>query len=592
MKLSCLYSNKSELFRSIRFREGLNVILGNVRRPEERTEDVHNLGKTLLGQLIDFCLLRRKDPAFFLFKHQERFEEVVFFLEIKTHDEKYITVRRSVARGTKISFMHHLSPHQDFTNTPEASWDHWEVPFERAKQLMDGILDLTAISTWSFRNIIAYSLRTQRDYDNPFKLAKFAGKHRDWKPLLAHLLGLDGLLVQRSYDLQEEITKKQQEVSRLRTEAQGIENWDQLRGLINIREEEVEFFQSQLDTYDFGILDEEINKELVTELDSRLSDLNERRYYLDSARERTESAIEDSAEFDFERIKKLFEQSQVYFGDQLIKDFEELVQFNKALTEERNYYLKEELKHLQAELENVRSEISELNEQRSKALAVLKDRESFSKYRQFTQELVEKKTDLASLRRQEEAVEKLIEARKEEQEKTRELQKIQEDIESNIRNQSERYKSIRHWFNDIVKSVINENAVLYIRQNQEGNPEFKVDLVDEKGKYTSGSEGYSYSRLLCIAFDLALQRTYINERYPHFIYHDGILESVDDRRKLNLIEVIRDYAATGIQHIITVIDSELPYYSDNTRFSFNESEIILYLHDQDMSGRLFRMEPW
>jgi uncharacterized protein YydD (DUF2326 family) len=37
-------------------------------------------------------------------------------------------------------------------------------------------------------------------------------------------------------------------------------------------------------------------------------------------------------------------------------------------------------------------------------------------------------------------------------------------------------------------------------------------------------------------------------------YHDGVLETLDDRKKLNLIDVIRDYAGHGVQHVVTAID--------------------------------------
>jgi uncharacterized protein YydD (DUF2326 family) len=65
-----LYSNKPELFEPIAFRSGLNVVLGEIRLPENKKKDTHNLGKTTLGSLIDFCLLAGRDPRFFLFKHQ------------------------------------------------------------------------------------------------------------------------------------------------------------------------------------------------------------------------------------------------------------------------------------------------------------------------------------------------------------------------------------------------------------------------------------------------------------------------------------------------------------------------------------------
>lgn len=592
MKLSKIYSNIPSIFLPIHFKDGLNVILGNITRPTERTEDVHNLGKTILGQLIDFCLLRKKVSDFFLFKHQERFHEFVFYLEIKLHHNSYITLRRAVDPGTKISFVYHDTRGQDFTDLTSELWDHWNLSFDKSKHLLDGILNLSSIAPWSFRNIIPYCLRTQVDYDNPFKLAKFAGRHKDWKPLLAHILGLNGNLVHKNYELQEDVEKMQQEVSRLEVETQGISNLDKLRGIIDIREDEIKNFEIQLEEYNFDIPDTEINKELVNELDAEISDLNERRYYLNSAFRRTESSLEEPIEFDMSRIEHIFYEANIYFGEQIKKDFEELIRFNKSITEERNYYLKEELENLRNEIYTIDQKLTDLNRRKSHALSILKNRETFSKYRQLCQKLVDKKAELESLRRQEKSLEALEETKRKLQEKKRELEQTQETIEREIQSHTDRYKEIRTLFNNIVKKVINENAILYVKRNQQGNPEFEIVLIDTQGNYTGASEGYTYSRLLCIAFDMALQRSYVNDQFPHFIYHDGAMESVDDRKKLNLIDVIREYAKSGYQHIITAIDSELPRHPDGSTLSFAEDEIILKLHDQDNSGRLFMMDPW
>ena len=78
MKLSRLYTNRPELFTPVDFNAGLNVVLAQIRQPENRAKDTHNLGKTTLGRLIDFCFLAGKDPKVFLFKHFELFKAWFF----------------------------------------------------------------------------------------------------------------------------------------------------------------------------------------------------------------------------------------------------------------------------------------------------------------------------------------------------------------------------------------------------------------------------------------------------------------------------------------------------------------------------------
>ena len=114
MKLSRLYSNKPDLFEPVDFVPGLNVVLAEIRLPENRKKDTHNLGKTTLGRLLDFGFLAGRDAKFFLFKHLDLFKEFVFFLEIELADASYVTVRRSVEEASKISFKKHEASHQDF----------------------------------------------------------------------------------------------------------------------------------------------------------------------------------------------------------------------------------------------------------------------------------------------------------------------------------------------------------------------------------------------------------------------------------------------------------------------------------------------
>lgn len=73
MKLSKLYSNHHQVFSPVKFNPGLNVVMAEIRLPENRKKDTHNLGKTTLGRLLDFCFLSKRDRNLFLFKHEKLF---------------------------------------------------------------------------------------------------------------------------------------------------------------------------------------------------------------------------------------------------------------------------------------------------------------------------------------------------------------------------------------------------------------------------------------------------------------------------------------------------------------------------------------
>ena len=95
-----------------------------------------------------------------------------------------------------------------FDDLPQEEWDHWEVPFDNARTILDAYLDLRWIAPWTYRKGVSYFLRTQEDYRDCFQIQKFfQGKDREWKPYLARILGLDHAAVHEKYVLDELIEK-------------------------------------------------------------------------------------------------------------------------------------------------------------------------------------------------------------------------------------------------------------------------------------------------------------------------------------------------------------------------------------------------
>ena len=173
---------------------------------------------------------------------------------------------------------------------------------------------------------------------------------------------------------------------------------------------------------------------------------------------------------------------------------------------------------------------------------------------------------------------------------------MQTEVERNIEetNDSENdnlFSSIRILFDEIIRSAIDRSALLTVTLNQEHHPEFSAEILDDTGRATSADRGNSYKKLLCVAFDLAILRAHLGTGYPQFVYHDGVFETLDPRKKANLLTVIRNYADEGIQQIITLIDSDTPP-SESGEPAFAPEEIVLTLHDQGISGRLFKIEAW
>jgi uncharacterized protein YydD (DUF2326 family) len=597
MKPSKLYSNRPDLFAPVEFEPELNVVMAEIRLPENRDRDTHNLGKTTLGRLLDFGFLAGRDAKFFLFKHLDRFDTFVFFLEIELLDGAYVTVRRSVAEASKIAFKKHAKRHQDFSALPELEWDHFDVPFDRARELLDSLLDWRALKPWHYRKGLGYLLRSQEDFRDVFQLRKFANAHSDWKPFLAHILGFNAELIAQHYAKEDELKEKEQKAITIRQELGGeIEDAGKIDGLLLLKRQEVDKKQQLLDAFDFRTQDKVDTKQLVDQVDERIAALNQRRYSLTQNRKKVIASLaEDQILFNPDDASELFREAGVYFDGQIKRDFKQLIAFNKAITDERRGYLVEERAELESELKIANSELNTLGKRRSEMLAFLSSTDSFAKYKRFSGEMVTLRADIESLERQREFVHRLQQLRTDirtlAEEKTHLQSAIEADVEAKNADRESLFSKIRLFFNEVVEDVIDQKALLSVVVNQYGHLDFRAELLDDAGVATSADRGFSYKKLLCIAFDLAVLRAHLADAFPRFAFHDGVFESLDDRKKENLLGVIRQYAALGLQLIITLIDSDLPPRADDEPV-FSPSEIVVLLHDEGDSGRLFKMKSW
>lgn len=597
MKLSRFYSNKPELFEAVDFVQGLNVVMAEIRLPENREKDTHNLGKTTLGRMLDFGFLAGRDAKFFLYKYPDRFKDFVFFLEVELEDASFVTIRRGVQEATKISFKKHEAGHQDFSSLPLSGWDHQDVAFDRARELLDGLLDWRAFKPWSYRKGLGYLLRSQEDFREVFQLRKFASKHADWKPFLAHLLGFDASLIALHYEKEEQLSRKQSTEQTIKAELGGsIEDISKVEGILLLKQKEAEKKQELLDAFDFRAQDKEKTKLLVDQVDDRIAMLNRERYSLAQNRKKILASLEeDQILFNPDEAQRLFQEAGVLFKGQVKKDFQQLIAFNRAITDERRGYLQEERAEVEAELKRVGAELTVLGKRRSDVLSFLSESDIFGKYKQVSDDMVALRADITTLERQRGFLHRLQDLRAEIRTLTEERSHLQAQIEADVEKRNSDpnslFSTIRIFFNEIVEEVIDRKALLSVSPNREGHLEFSAEILDESGNATSADRGHTYRKLLCVAFDLAVLRARLDEKFPRFVYHDGVFESLDDRKKESLLTVLHRYTDLGLQSVITLIDSDLPARSDGSSV-FTPGEIVLTLHDEGEQGRLFKMKAW
>jgi len=597
MKLSKIYSNKNEVFEDIIFNEGFNVIFAEVKKPKDKKKDSHNLGKTLLISLIEFLLLKQLDKSHFLRRHFSIFKDFEFYLEIKLLSGKYLTIKRGVTADTKVSFKEHDESKQDFRKLNKNDWTNSDIPIKKAVKILNTYLDLEAISPWEYRKGVSYFLRDQNDYRDVFQIEKFEhNNHKYWKPYLAKLLGFDDKIIGAKYELDDQIeNRKKYKEGYEKSIPVKSEEYDKLKGAIEIKKREVEEISKEIDLFNFYEKELELNKELLDNVELEISEKNDARYNIGFELDKIKSSLSKKIDFNIKEISQIFEETQIYLPNELKKSYEDLVQFNKSLFEERKEYLKKRQGELESELEIIDKSLRSLNLRRAKILEVLRGEETFRKFKSLQRELILTSSNVVKMEAELETLNTVSVIQKEIDSLEEDKNKLVKKINEEIKNGNELYSEIRNSFSSIIKEVLNAFANLYIESNKEGNPEFKADIFkDEKGvEITSAEKGTTYKKILCAAFDLAILKVYSKKKFFKFVYHDGILEGLDNRKKLSLLDLVKTFCVEyGIQYILTAIDSDLPRDDDERKVNFSEKEIIKNLSDEGSNGRLFKMDKF
>lgn len=592
MKLSRIYSNKSENFGPIDFKDGLNIVLA-----QRIVDNAHNLGKSTLGELIDFCLLRETDAKFFLIR-EPIFKDFIFFLEIKLEENQYITIRRSVETPRKIYLNFHNEGIQNFSKLKDEEWSHSHVSFDRAKEILSLHLQWDINEPGGYRKLLHYVIRRQDDYVDVAKVASLAqGKHKYWKPFVAGILGFDDEQIMELYEKREE---EAQNIAYLESykeiiKTENANNEHALSGRLKEIEEEIAQLTESIKSLKFVVIQNKEQEKNLGYLQAEIRKVRKRLFTLKAEAKQ----INDSLESDVEKskiieLKSLFEEVGVNFPDSLAKDFDDLLKFRRAITKDRDIYLRQTLQKINSDIESYDSVLKELDRRYIATAAFIQENGVNEKCTKAMQQIVRLQMEAVEIKNKLVYIGKKKEKESQEKKIRTDINSLKaavnQDVHKQNNNKESHYSLIRKDFSAFISHVLGKTARFSVSANKEGNLEFETVFLAEDGSPTLEDYGNSFRKIMCVAFDLAVLKSHIQKKFPRFVYHDGIFESIDDNIKYRLRDKLYEYSRAGIQQIVTLIDSDLPNGVKPEDFFKGKGQIVLKLNDaEDDSGRLFKL---
>jgi uncharacterized protein YydD (DUF2326 family) len=593
MRLSKLYCNKA--FHNAEFNLDLNVIFADVKAKSSPTSS-HSIGKTKFIKLLDFLLLKKIVPRkHFLTSTKQsdtgmlKFNGYEFYLEVLLNTGSYLTIKRAVAESSKVSLK--LSDGSVNGFEIPRSWDFENIPIDQAMEKFNEFLNFDFFKRnpgLDYRDTINYSLRVpdDGDYTDLFKLSKFTFDEKKWKTFMFSLLGFDNSAVIEKYKIDEEI-KQKDKIIREQEDGFNINSnqKDEIEGFLQVLNKSKVEKIKELDSLNFFNQDNRLIIELVDEIETKISELNKHSYNLQFEVKKITESLKSEFSFDFNLVKEIFGQVQLHFPDQLAKSYEELIEFNKQITVERRDLLRDTLSKKTQELKEIQISLLNLNKDKEKFRDVIQDNSIIKKLKEYQNDLIAVEHDIARHEAQLDSI-KIIETKKTEIEKLSDDLKVAvHKLSSILDNTSgnERYIQIRNYFSGFAQSILSYPAIISISKNSHNNIEYGYRVGE-----TKKGDGNTYRKMLCVAFDLAILAEYSGESYFKFVYHDDVFSNQENKIRVRLLNLIKEYCVKfNIQYILSIIKDDLPRDLNGKPIMFSDDEIIMELHDKDDKGKLF-----
>lgn len=546
---------QEKIIREIPFKKGMNYIVDNSTETDGKGNSV---GKTTVLRLIDICL-GAKERKYIYFSDE---------LGINTQLKEYIHQSKIIAELEVVS---------EFSSNAIVNIFRVEL-FERGKRYINGeklgldnfwkkaseILFNNFNSTPTFRQLIPKFVRIDQKQDND-KFLKFLDVRTPdavYENIYSFLFSFnDKKVSEERLILKEEIKKNENDLKKFKSLHQ-FKNINELTQRLLIINKKIEAINNNLanliNSEKYKLTEKEISEirlkytRLVDELD--LLKFKEKKVEEILKKAKTD----DSLNINKDVLKNLYNETKENFS-KLNKTFEELLEFNKQLLNNKISFYKSQLKKILNEISSTEENIKSLFE-KNKDVIMLIEQNKLDEYAELQRNLMissEEKGTLEEKIKIHNIIESTIEELEDELDQLETNNKIEEVI-----------SEFNDYFTKFSNDITNEDFYLYPT-----GKEFPLAIGSQDTGLSTGTK-----KSVITAFDLAYQKFSEDKiKRPDFIIHD-VLETMDKIAFENVIKIVNQI---GCQYIVAVLNEKISKYN-----SVKEEDIRLTLSETD---KLFRI---
>ncbi len=471
-------------FNTIEFKGGFNIILGQRAKNADNSKSCNGLGKTLLINIIKFCLGNKFDKNSPLAK--EAIKSYTYYLSL-TIKELEITVSRSAANPSKVC----VNTNQPIVGLPldeknSCSVDSWVEFLE--KEYFHLEQKYTEVTCHSLLN---YFIKT----DASSALSNFSKqKAVSIQFNSAYLLGLDMGVMQKSYDTRQVLKNLKDRKKTYSRETKGL-----LENQKRTLQRKVEEMQNQLTSCDINTQYREIENQ-ANLLTSQTKDMrNEKTLLKEEVSAYNKAKQEETIDQEklIKRLQNVYDEVGVALPDNALKTLNQAKEFHEAIIRDRHQFIETELQRLKKKIGEIDDELRNLDQQKRQYLTILQASTTQEEYENLEQLLEEKKKEL---NRVEARIEDLNQLQKDINSLSAEKANIDNDIQTDLKSHEEFRNYLINTFHDFTNKLYEHQGDLSIEFSDDAKnmTGYKFQVSPPKG---SDGQEKSFS----VAYDILLQ---------------------------------------------------------------------------------------
>lgn len=559
-------------FKTVKFKEGLNFIIGERTNPEVyNSKDSYNgVGKSLIIELIHFCLGSNKIKIF-----TEKIRDEIFVLTIKVNSND-ISLKRICNDNQDLYINDELYKQKEFTDY-------------LTKLIFPEVENVSGLS---FRSLISRFIRRYKE--NYTKYYNFIKKEQEYNRLLAnsYLLGLNTQIVEQKKELKESFTS-------MTNAKKSIKNDKMLKDYFTGKKD-VKFHLTELKDKkeklknklsNFKVAENYNNlQEQANEFSQQRNLLNNNKYLLTNKIKKIEKSLNKEIQLSLDDVKSVFQELNLIIPEKIKVSLEDVNDFHESMIINREKTLRKQKEKLSSELNEINQKIEESSLKLNELLKYLGKHGALEEYNSLTNQLSDIENSIKKIEDYNELVKKYeIELSENKKQKEDNKISVKEYLESTENHLDELMNIFRRYSKQFYE---NKTSGLSIRGNYKDN-KISWDIhADIEGDSSDG-----INEVLIFCFDLTMFTA--NESIVNFIFHDSrLFSNMDPRQKYTLLKIVDDYVKeNNIQYISSwnedMIKSMKDIISDENYHFVTEiirNNTILTLKDDHESNKLLGMQ--